>query len=444
MTTFVIERRYRGIVTDYKEAFAACFQDMEAIYAEADLKIAMTEYCRVSRCARVVKEDYPELAKNLSERQARLKSEPEYLTAMGWLRDPVGGATLPRAGASSRPRSRIEQHIVDVYHRHPTLPPATRTRIAESLAQAHSDVVSRRAKGLSSRRSREFARPYLEWQITRPGQIKLAEVIKGASESAFYGGVSLRRDDRWVHFQTAWGEWRFPASKLTNRNIERLVRVRVTEHKCLLTVEGSPHVWANTPLGIGADAGWLRTGKGIVAMTVSEQARANGIPDLVIPLSAVDAKARASELQSALDIAENNDERKEALKRSVAKHHNRAHNIALDATRKWASCLRKVCSAVAVENLNVLQLAQLGKGQRAARNRALVSPARIRECLGAEAIAVDARNTSRACATCGTILDIGKLRIIECPCGSVHHRDRNAASNIARRASVKRPELEWV
>lgn len=120
----------------------------------------------------------------------------------------------------------------------------------------------------------------------------------------------------------------------------------------------------------------------------------------------------------------------------VAKLHEKVANQRRDFHHKEARKLVDRHSLIAVEALNVKGIARtrLAKSTHDAGWAQFVNILSYKaEEAGTRVVAVDPRNTTQACSSCGALPEVRKKlsdRMHVCPCGYVADRDVNAARNI--------------
>jgi putative transposase len=131
-------------------------------------------------------------------------------------------------------------------------------------------------------------------------------------------------------------------------------------------------------------------------------------------------------------------------KLSVARMHEKVHNVRQDFLHKLSSRLVKNHSIIALENLASQEMAEHNFGKSindAGWNMFANMIAYKAESAGCKVVFVDPKDTTKECGSCGTKTDkaLGE-RIHDCPsCGLRIDRDLNAALVILKRATGGTP-----
>jgi putative transposase len=161
---------------------------------------------------------------------------------------------------------------------------------------------------------------------------------------------------------------------------------------------------------------------------------------------------RLAALQRSSDRKKRGSNRRRKAKRSLAKLHNRVHNIRIDFQHKAVLKLVREYDIIVIEKLNIKSMLE-AKGFEV--NKENISDASWgsfvailkykAERAGKTVIEVNPANTSRTCSHCGNIDKDMTLsdRIYHChSCGMAMDRDQNAAINI-KRLGMNRAELNY-
>ncbi len=141
--------------------------------------------------------------------------------------------------------------------------------------------------------------------------------------------------------------------------------------------------------------------------------------------------------QQALARKQRGSNRRRRARRLVGKAHEHTASQRRDFHCKLAAQLCAQYDLIAVEALNVRGLARTNLAKSihdAGWSQFLTRLSLKAEDAGVHVVAVDPRNTTRACADCGALADmlLGD-RVRSCSCGAVRDRDHNAALNIEAR-----------
>jgi putative transposase len=131
--------------------------------------------------------------------------------------------------------------------------------------------------------------------------------------------------------------------------------------------------------------------------------------------------------------------------RRLAVQHLKVSNQRTDFLHKISKKLATKYGTIVVEKLNIKNMLlnhHLAKSISDAGWNILINMLSYKEVtLGGQLVKVSAKNTSKTCSKCGTIISMPLAkRKFSCPiCGFVAHRDLNASNNILVRADCPEP-----
>jgi putative transposase len=150
---------------------------------------------------------------------------------------------------------------------------------------------------------------------------------------------------------------------------------------------------------------------------------------------------RLAELQRRLSKRKKRGKNRERARMAVAIVHERIENARRDFLHKASTDLVNRHSLIALEELDVQDMASAGLGKSiydAAWSRFTNMLSSKAESAGCKVLFVNPENTTKTCHHCGHVQDMPlSERTYRCPeCGLVEDRDLNAARNILARATL--------